>query len=77
MDDVKDANISHGKKTSLLAILREAVRLFDRGRMDAGVKRLQEFQKNVQTGEGKKVDPATLAALISQAQDIINALAAR
>ncbi|HXT41840.1 MAG TPA: Ig-like domain-containing protein [Candidatus Angelobacter sp.] len=77
MDDVGNANISHGKKTSLLAVLREAARLFDRGRMDAGVKRLREFQKNVQVNEGKKVDPATVAALVGEAQNIIDALPAR
>jgi hypothetical protein len=77
MDDVKNTGISQGRKNSLLAILREAVRLFDRDRMDNGAKRLHEFQKNVQANEGKKFDPAAMAALVSEAQNIINAVTGR
>jgi hypothetical protein len=74
MEHVRAADIPKNKEKDLLETLRNAIKHFEKGRMEAGVKQLRHFQKTVQAKEGKKLDPATAAALIAEAQKIIDAV---
>jgi hypothetical protein len=74
LEHLRSADIPKNKEKALAEALRNAIKDFDRGRMDAGDKQLRQFQKAVQAKDGKNIDPATAAALIAEAQAIIDAV---
>lgn len=74
---VRDAGLPKGRERALLENLKNAIKSFEKGHMETGVRQLRHFQKIVQSVGGRRMDPAAAAALIAQAQEIIDALTGR
>jgi len=71
---VDNSSIDRKEKRPLIEILKKASEEFDKGKIDKGIKKLEDFIQKVEKKKDDKIDPATKAEFIECAQKLLDAL---
>ena len=74
LQHARSLDIPKNKEKELLETLKNAIKHFEQGHMEAGAKQLDHFEKILQSKDGRKMDPIAVAALIAEAEGIIVAV---